>query len=143
MALFDIFKKKKKSPLYKPKKKPEKKPSAPIKPQKPKKISKTARLPKLGTGGQAYKVLKGPHVTEKATDLSQKNLYVFKVFPEVNKLEIKKAVEGLYGVNVVSVKIINVPSRKRRLGRIEGERQGYKKAIVRIAEGQKIEILPR
>lgn len=93
--------------------------------------------------GEAYKILKFPHVTEKATTLAGKNQYVFKVWKKSNKVEIKKAIEDLYGVDVTSVKIINVPARRRRLGRISGWRKGYKKAIVKIKEGQKIEVLPR
>lgn len=91
----------------------------------------------------AYRVLKAPQVTEKATDLTKKNQYIFKIFPRTNKSEIKKAVNELYGVDVLSVKIIKVPAKKRRLGRISGWRKGYKKAIVKIKEGQKIEVLPR
>ncbi len=93
--------------------------------------------------GEAYRVLKTPHITEKATDLVEKNQYVFKVWPRANKVEIKKAIRDLYGVDVTNVNIINVPSKKRRLGKISGWRDGYKKAIVRIKEGQKIEVLPR
>ena len=88
-------------------------------------------------------VLISPHITEKATDLVQKNQYVFKVFPKANKTEIKKAIEDLYKVEVLDVKIINVPKKRRRLGRISGWKKGYKKAIVKIKEGQKIEVLPR
>lgn len=99
-----------------------------------KKTKKTTRV---------YRVLDIPHVTEKATDLVKKNQYTFKVFKNTNKSEIKKAVENLYGIDVKSVKIINIPSKKRRLGRTMGRKPGYKKAIVKIAEGQKIEILPR
>ncbi|MDI6591664.1 MAG: 50S ribosomal protein L23 [Patescibacteria group bacterium] len=91
----------------------------------------------------AYRILKAPQITEKATALAGKNQYVFKVWPRANKTEIKKAIENLYGVDVVSVKIIKVPSKRRRLGRISGWRKGYKKAIVKIREGQKIEVLPR
>ena len=93
--------------------------------------------------GEAYRILKAPPVTEKATDLVKGNQYVFKVFPRANKPEIKKAIEDLYGVNVLDVKIIKVPRKIRRLGRIRGWRKGYKKAIVKIKEGQKIEVLPR
>ncbi len=89
------------------------------------------------------KILKIPQTTEKATNLAEKNQYVFKVYPKTNKVEIKKAIENLYGVDVISVKIISVPRKKRKLGRISGWRKGYKKAIVRIKEGQKIEVLPR
>jgi large subunit ribosomal protein L23 len=93
--------------------------------------------------GQSYKILKGPHITEKAGDLAEKNQYVFKIFPRANKIGVKKAIEDTYGVDVVSIKIINVPKKKRRLGKIQGTRPGYKKAIVKIKKGQKIEVLPR
>lgn len=92
---------------------------------------------------QVYKILKAPQVTEKATDLVKKNQYVFKVWPKTNKPEIKKAVEDIYGVSVVAVNIIKIPRKKRRLGKKSGFRKSYKKAVVKIKEGQKIEILPR
>jgi len=88
-------------------------------------------------------VLISPHITEKATALAQKNQYVFKIFPKANKTEIKKVIEDLYKVEVLNIKIINVPKKRRRLGRISGWKKGYKKAIVKIKEGQKIEVLPR
>ncbi|PIS39339.1 MAG: 50S ribosomal protein L23 [Candidatus Nealsonbacteria bacterium CG08_land_8_20_14_0_20_38_20] len=93
--------------------------------------------------GIGCQILKSPHITEKATDLTQKNQYVFKVYPEVNKIELKKAIEAIYGVDVAAVKIINLPRKRRRLGKISGWRKGYKKAIVKIKEGQKIEIMPK
>lgn len=91
----------------------------------------------------AAKSLEQPHITEKATALAEENQYVFKVKTESNKSEIKKAVEGLYGVDVINVRIINVSPRKKRLGRIEGIKKGYKKAYIKIKEGQKIEVLPK
>jgi large subunit ribosomal protein L23 len=93
--------------------------------------------------GEAYRILKTPQVTEKATDLTKRNQYIFKVWSTTGKVKIKKAIEDLYGVDVISVKVIRVPARKRRLGRIRGWRKGYKKAIVKIKAGQKIEVLPR
>lgn len=146
MALFDIFKKKKKEVKKKPASAPkglrrgeERKKEAkevvkerPIAPAKPKKVSVAA-----------YRILKWPHVTEKATDLTNANQYVFNVYKGANKTEIKKTVEDVYGVKVIAVRIIKIPRKQRRLGRIQGWRQGYKKAIIRLAEGQKIEILPR
>lgn len=91
----------------------------------------------------AWMVIKEPHITEKATILAEKNEYVFKVFPKANKPEIKKAIEEMYGVEVEDVRIINVHKKRRRRGRVEGWRKGYKKAIVKVKEGQTIEILPR
>ena len=88
-------------------------------------------------------ILRSPHITEKATDLVKKNQYVFKVVPKTNKTEIKRAIENLYGVDVLNVRVLNIPKKQRRLGRQTGWRKGYKKAIVKIKEGQKIEVLPR
>ncbi len=90
---------------------------------------------------QLYRILKSPHVSEKATDLAEKSKYVFKVFPEANKTEIKKAVKNLYGVDVLSVNIIKIPPKKRRLGKISGFKKGYKKAIIKIKKGQKLKSL--
>lgn len=131
MPLLNIFKKKKPVQEKKKDEKPEKAAEVKLQPAKEKIL------------GQTFPVLKSPHTTEKATDLTGKNQYVFEVWPRANKPEIKKAVENLYGVNVSALKIINIPRKKRRLGKISGWRKGYKKAIVKIKEGQKIEILPR
>ena len=89
----------------------------------------------------SYEAVKQPHISEKATTLSESNQYTFEVLPNYNKQEIKKSVEGLYGVDVLSVNVIKIPAKKRRLGKTEGFRKAYKKAIVTIKEGQKIEIL--
>ncbi len=118
------------------------------KPKKEEKVEKKEKKeskPKKSSGKyfDTYKILKEPHVTEKATDLTDNNQYIFKVFPKANKIEIKRAVEDLYDVNVVKVRIVNVPAKPRRLGRTQGEKSGYKKAIVRIKEGQTIELLPK
>ena len=88
-------------------------------------------------------ILRGPHVTEKSGFLNSFNQYVFKVASRSNKIEIKKAVEKMYGVKVERVMISVVPSKARRLGRQEGERSGFKKAIVKLAEGQKIDVMPK
>lgn len=136
MALLNIFKKKPKKELkkeLKPKKEARDEAGPPVtQPARPKKIS-----------GLAYRVLKKPRVTEKAGDLILKNQYVFEVFSDSNKNQIKEAVQDLYGVDVAGVRIININPKRRRLGRREGWSKGYKKAIVKIKEGQKIEVLPR
>jgi len=141
MALFDVFKKKKegkkevkKQEKAKAKAEPQKKvvEKKPLPPKQPKKIL-----------GEAYKVLKSPHVTEKASDLVEQNQYVFKVWERSNKKEVKRAVEDVFGVEVVSVRIVNIPKKKIRIGKTEGTKSGYKKAIVKIRKDQKIEILPR
>ncbi len=99
--------------------------------------------PKEKKIGLAWRILKKAHITEKATDLAAKNKYIFNVYPETNKNQIKKSVEDIYGVNVVSVNIINIPAKKRRLGKSQGWKSGYKKAIVKIRAGQEIELMPR
>src|SRR3989338_558948 len=85
-------------------------------------------------------VLLAPHVTEKTTSGNTLNKYVFRVANTANKPEIKKAVEGKYGVAVSSVNILNTKPKAVRLGRIEGVRPGYKKAIVTLIQGDKIEV---
>jgi large subunit ribosomal protein L23 len=112
-----------------------------IKKVEPKEEKKEVKL--KSTKGFSFMVLKSPHVTEKASDLSTKNQYVFKVWPRANKIEIKKAIHQLYGVDAVKVQIINIHSKERRVGRTIGKKKGYKKAIVSLKKGQKIEILPR
>jgi large subunit ribosomal protein L23 len=91
----------------------------------------------------AVKVLDFPHITEKSTEAEKENKYIFRVLPKSNKYEIKRAVEELYGVNVLGVRVVSVPRRKRRVGRSIGWRKGYKKAIVKLVPDQKIEIMPR
>ncbi len=90
-----------------------------------------------------YRIIRNPHITEKATRLTQINQYVFKVCDNVNKSEIRKAVEDYYGVDVVKVRMIHIPSRTKRRGKGVAIKQGYKKAIVAVAKGQAIEVLPR
>ncbi|MDP2947095.1 MAG: 50S ribosomal protein L23 [Nanoarchaeota archaeon] len=95
-----------------------------------KKESATARL------------LKEPHISEKATFLSENGKYVFKVYKDANKSEIKKAISNLYGVVVKDVNIINIKAKARIAQGKKGEKSGYKKAIVTLEKGHKIEILP-
>lgn len=136
---------KKKEPLIKDRGKIKEKPAE----KKPevlkgeKKVSEQKFTPRAKRTESAWKFLKIPHITEKATDLLQKNQYVFTVYKTANKHEIKRAIEDIYGVDVVSVKIINIPAKKRRVGKNRGWRAGYKKAIARLKEGQKIEVMPR
>ncbi|MCP6718145.1 MAG: 50S ribosomal protein L23 [Patescibacteria group bacterium] len=138
MALKDLFKRKKKEEV---KEKKEEKKEVEKKPENVKKepVGSVKKI-KPSLKGFAYQILKSPHITEKATDLAKENKYVFRVYPRTNKIEIKKAVELLYGVKVLSVKIIKVPPKKRVFKGIKGERSGYKKAIVEVLKGQKIEI---
>ncbi|OGZ64528.1 MAG: 50S ribosomal protein L23 [Candidatus Staskawiczbacteria bacterium RIFOXYC1_FULL_37_43] len=82
-----------------------------------------------------------PHISEKATYLAEKNQYIFVVPVSYNKKEIKNSVEGIYNVDVLSVNKVKIPAKKRRIGATQGFKKGFVKAIVKIKEGQKIEVL--
>ena len=86
-------------------------------------------------------IIKAPVVTEKSANLGQeKNVYSFFVDPKANKTEIKLAIEKIFNVKVVDIKTINVHPKKRRVGRYEGLTNRRKKAIVKLAPGQTIEL---
>lgn len=87
------------------------------------------------------KFLKSPWVTEKATDLAKQNKYIFKVDKKADKIKVKRAIEKMYDVQVIGVNIINIHPKPRRLGRTVGLKPGFKKAIVALAEGDKIEVI--
>jgi len=151
MPLFDIFKKQKEEEKKKAKDEKKEKPKEKITEKLEKKETKTEEKPvrvekakpKKGIPENAYRILLSPNVTEKATDLTEQNKYVFKVHKNANKKQIKKVIEDIFGVNVLSVKIINIPPKKRRFKGKTGYTGGYKKAIIQIRKDQKIEVLPR
>ena len=88
------------------------------------------------------KVLLGPLVSEKSARLTeQSQQYVFKVLPDATKLEIKKAIESLFKVNVLSVRVVNVKGKTKRFGRAMGHRNDWKKAYIRVQEGQEIDLV--
>lgn len=95
--------------------------------------AKTAILPK------EYGVLKSFYVSEKATALGVLNQYVFKVFYNTTKNEIKKQVERSFDVKIKDVKIINLPGKARTVGRHSGFKPGFKKAIVVLEKGYSID----
>ncbi|MBA6421378.1 50S ribosomal protein L23 [Pseudomonas neustonica] len=87
-----------------------------------------------------FKVLLGPHVSEKATVLADgKNQFVFKVETTATKLEIKKAVEQLFSVKVKAVSTLNVKGKTKRTVRGLGKRSDWKKAYVSLQPGQDID----
>ncbi len=87
-----------------------------------------------------YEVLLRPVVTEKNTMLLAQGKYTFDVRQEANKPQIKEAVEKAFKVNVVSVNVINVPGKMRRTGRRRAMSPPWKKAVVTLEPGQKIEL---
>ena len=140
MALFDFLKRKKEIEKAKETKKPGKIEKKPVKKEEKDLVSVPAKS-KAKQIKFSYEAINQPHISEKSTYLSENSQYIFKVSPRFNKKEIKKTVEGLYRVDVLSVNVIAIPAKKRRIGRTQGFKKGYKKAIVKIKEGQKIEIL--
>lgn len=84
-------------------------------------------------------VLKSPVLSEKASLLAEHNTYIFKVFPGVTKDAVKTAIKETYRVDAVKVNIVNIPAKRIRVGRTIGKRSGFKKAIVTLKEGQKID----
>lgn len=89
-----------------------------------------------------YKVLLAPHVSEKtATAAEMEGRHTFRIAKDASKLEVRKAVEKLFDVNVLSVQIVNVRGKTKRFGASEGKRSDWKKAIVRLAEGQDIDFM--
>jgi large subunit ribosomal protein L23 len=88
---------------------------------------------------QLMTIVLAPVVSEKSTYVADKNRqYVFRVADRATKPEIKAAVELMFKIKVDSVTVSNVKGKKRRFGRIEGRRRNWKKAYVRVAEGQEI-----
>ena len=86
-------------------------------------------------------IIKAPVITEKSTRLSQEeNKYVFKVDSKATKDQIKKAVETIFKVKVVDITTINAKTKKKRVGRYTGRTNRYKKAVVKLADGQSIEL---
>jgi large subunit ribosomal protein L23 len=85
-------------------------------------------------------VIKRPIITEKTSDLMAENKYTFVVDKRANKTEIKFAVEDIFKVEVLKVNVMNVKPKKRRVGKYEGVKPGYKKAIVKLATGNTIEL---
>ncbi|MEK7629796.1 MAG: 50S ribosomal protein L23 [Patescibacteria group bacterium] len=87
-----------------------------------------------------FGILKKPHVTEKAGMFKAQNKYVFLVEEAANKPMIKEEISRHYGVRVEDVNIIHGKSKRRHIGQVQGHEQSFKKAIVTIAKGEKLEI---
>jgi len=88
-----------------------------------------------------YEVIRRPITTERNTDLMADNRYTFEVAPDANKMQIKAAVETAFDVTVLAVNTLNVHRKRRRdRTRFKGYRSGWKKAIVTLKAGDKIEV---
>lgn len=89
---------------------------------------------------KVHDVIMRPLVTEKSTlGREERNEVAFAVDPRANKHDVRRAVEELFSVRVTDVRTMRMPRKKRRVGRFVGARPEWKKAVVRLAEGQSIE----
>ena len=82
-------------------------------------------------------VIRRPLITEKSTELREKNVIAFEVSTRANKIQIKKAVEAQFQRKVTDVRVARFAGKERRQGRFKGYRPEWKKAYVRLAEGEK------
>jgi len=84
-------------------------------------------------------IIRAPLISEKGSFLAEHSQVLFRVRPDANKIEVKKAVEGLFKVKVVKVRIARYLGKLRRVGKNMGRRPQWKKAYVTLREGDKID----
>jgi len=84
-------------------------------------------------------VIIAPVITEKSMTAKNNGVYTFKVAKSANKIQIKDAIEKYFNVKVASVNTVNTKSKAKRVGRYTGKTKTYKKAIVTLKDGNKIE----
>lgn len=87
----------------------------------------------------AHDIIIRPIVTEKSSSLMESNKYTFEVHRSANKIQVRQAVEQIFKVKVLKVNTMNVPGKKKRMGAFVGKTRSWKKAIVSLPEGQRIE----
>ena len=87
-----------------------------------------------------YEVLRRPLITEKGTALQAQGKYTFQIATEANKHQVKQAVEKAFNVKVLAVNVMRVPGKNRRVGRREVLTPSWKRAIVTLKPGDKIEL---
>ena len=88
----------------------------------------------------ASQVILTPIVSEKSYEATTRGSYTFKVHPDAHRMQVRQAVEDLFGVHVERVNIVKVQPKPKRRGLFKGTRPGWKKAIVQVREGETIEI---
>ncbi|WP_300621945.1 50S ribosomal protein L23 [Dokdonella sp.] len=89
---------------------------------------------------QLFSVLRAPHISEKSARLQEQNQFVFEVAQGATKADVKAAVEGLFNVEVHSVNLVNQKGKARTFRNRAGARSGKRKAYVRLADGQTIDV---
>lgn len=89
---------------------------------------------------ETFAIIKKPIITDKTTKLLENRQYCFQVDPKFSKLEIKRAIEDIFGVKVKKVNTCHNPPKKRTVGRFTGYRAHYKKAIVTLSKNETIDL---
>ncbi|KKU09968.1 MAG: 50S ribosomal protein L23 [Parcubacteria group bacterium GW2011_GWB1_46_8] len=98
------------------------------------------RVPSVPDAVQIYLVR--PILSEKATRIKEAdNAYIFQITDRANKITVAHEVASLYKVHVTKVEIVRVPPKPKKTGRFSGYRSGYRKAIVHVKQGEKIELI--
>lgn len=106
-------------------------------PRAKKTVSKTVNVP----ASYRADVLVRPHVTEKSAILAEKGVYVFEISPRTNKKEVARAIQEIYNVTPVRVNTVNLPKTNVLVRGKRGTKSGVRKALVKLAEGDKIEFI--
>lgn len=90
----------------------------------------------------AYEIIKAPIITEKsAHQMMDENVYAFEVDYRANKIEVKNAIEEVFNVTVERVNIMNCRAKNKRVGRYSGKTARVRKAMIKLADGSKIEVI--
>ena len=118
----------------------EKQPTTEKQPVIKKEVAAKADGTVVGKTAAAYRVLVKPIVSEKAAEFGAVGKYVFAIDPDMNKVDVKKAIRTIYGVEPLGVHVSNVRGRVVRFGRAWGRTKAWKKAVVTLKPGDKIEV---
>ena len=89
---------------------------------------------------ELFNIIKKPIITDKTTKLLENNQYCFQVKHKTNKIKIKLAIEYFFNVKVIKINTYHQPNKQRTVGRFKGYKAHYKKAIVKLAKGDKIDL---
>ncbi len=94
------------------------------------------------SGGKeaSFGILLHPHITEKTASPLHGRTYTFAIVPKANKMGVKNAIERRYQVHVVDIRTVTIPGKEIRRGKQIGWKQGMKKAVVKLKEGEQIEL---
>jgi large subunit ribosomal protein L23 len=95
-------------------------------------------------GSEYFDVLRKPILTEKATDLRDRHNHIaFEINPRANKRMVAEAIEKVFNVKVTGVRIMNTAGKPKKIGKFSGNRPGFKKALISLKEGDKVDIFER